>query len=70
MLSIFQDLAKKDDGNTEKSDDETEKKAGSGEEEEEIEEAEYEEDIEEVGLHLITRNYAKCAKCKHKKRQS
>lgn len=62
MLSIFQDLAKKDDGNTEKSDDETEKKAGSGEEEEEIGEAEYdEEDIEEVGLHL--RNLKLCKMC-------
>lgn len=54
--SIFQDLAKKDDGNPEKSDDETEKKAGNEEEEEEIEEEEHEEDIEEVGSQMITWN--------------
>lgn len=54
LLSIFQDLAKKDDGNPEKSDDETEKKARNEEEEEEIEEEEYEEDIEEVGSQMIT----------------
>lgn len=47
--SIFQDLAKKDDGNPEKSDDETEKKAENEEEGEDIEEEQDEEDIEEVG---------------------
>lgn len=50
LLSIFQDLAKKDDGNPDKSDDETEKKAENEDEEGAIEEEEYEEeDIEEVG---------------------
>uniref|UniRef100_A0A3Q3VVV9 DNA-directed RNA polymerase III subunit n=1 Tax=Mola mola TaxID=94237 RepID=A0A3Q3VVV9_MOLML len=47
LLSIFQDLEKKNDKNPDKSDDETEKKAGNEDEEEEIEEEEYEEDIEE-----------------------
>lgn len=47
-------MAKKDEGNPQKSDDETEKKAGS-EEEDEIEEEGYdEEDIEEVGLCMRT----------------
>lgn len=50
-LSTLQDLAKKDEGNPEKSDDETEKKAGKEDEEEEVDAEEYEEeDIEEVGL--------------------
>nr|XP_046243048.1 DNA-directed RNA polymerase III subunit RPC7 [Scatophagus argus] len=48
ILSKLDELAKKDDGNPEKSDDETEKKPGNENEEEEIEEDEYdEEDIEE-----------------------
>ncbi|XP_030272069.1 DNA-directed RNA polymerase III subunit RPC7 [Sparus aurata] len=47
VLSKLDELAKNDDGNPEKSDDETEKKKGN-EDEEEIEEEEYEEeDIEE-----------------------
>lgn len=51
LTSILKELAKKDDGNPEKSDDETEKKPG---EEEEIEEEEYDdEDIEEVRLTMI-----------------
>lgn len=54
-VCIGQDMAKKDEGNAQKSDDETEKKAGSGEEGDEIEEEGYdEEDIEEVGLHART----------------
>lgn len=52
LILIFQALAKKGDGNPEKSDDETEKKPGD-EDEEEIEGEEYdEEDIEEVRLKL------------------
>ncbi|XP_035514943.1 DNA-directed RNA polymerase III subunit RPC7 [Morone saxatilis] len=48
ILSKLEELAKKDDGNPEKSDDETEKKTGNKDEEEEIEAEEYEEeDIEE-----------------------
>ncbi|KAK2837426.1 hypothetical protein Q5P01_014638 [Channa striata] len=48
MLSKLDELAKQDDGNAEKSDEETEKKTGKEDEEEEIEEDEYdEEDIEE-----------------------
>ncbi|KAK2902247.1 DNA-directed RNA polymerase III subunit RPC7 [Channa argus] len=47
MLSKLDELAKQDDGNTEKSDDETEKKTGKEDEEEEIEEEYDEEDIEE-----------------------
>lgn len=55
IFGLFQELAKKDDGNPEKSDDETEKKKGNKEEEEEIEAEEYdEEDIEEVGLQMMT----------------
>lgn len=55
ILSVYQDMAKKDEGGPQKSDDETEKKAGSGEEEDEIEEEGYdEEDIEEVGLPMRT----------------
>lgn len=51
LPSICQDMAKKDEGNPQKSDDETEKKAGSGAEDDEVEEEVYdEEDIEEVGL--------------------
>ncbi|XP_054466604.1 DNA-directed RNA polymerase III subunit RPC7 [Anoplopoma fimbria] len=45
MLTKLDDLAKKDDGNPEKSDEETEKKPGN--EEEDIEEEYEEEDIEE-----------------------
>ncbi|XP_070761092.1 DNA-directed RNA polymerase III subunit RPC7 [Enoplosus armatus] len=48
MLSKLDELAKKDDGNPEKSDDETGKKKENKDDEEEIEEEEYdEEDIEE-----------------------
>ncbi|XP_075895193.1 DNA-directed RNA polymerase III subunit RPC7 [Nelusetta ayraudi] len=48
MLTKLEDMAKKDEGNPQKSDDEAEKKAGSGDEEDEIEEEGYdEEDIEE-----------------------
>ncbi|KAG7243924.1 hypothetical protein INR49_006079 [Caranx melampygus] len=48
VLSKLDELAKKDDGNPEKSDDEAEKKPRNEEEEEEVEEEEYdEEDIEE-----------------------
>lgn len=49
-LIIFQELAKVEDGKTEKSDDETEKKPGEEDDEEEgVGEEEYEEeDIEEV----------------------
>ncbi|XP_068994520.1 DNA-directed RNA polymerase III subunit RPC7 [Embiotoca jacksoni] len=48
MLTKLDELAKKDDGNPEKSDDETEKKKGKEEEEEELEAEAYdEEDIEE-----------------------
>ncbi|XP_040898953.1 DNA-directed RNA polymerase III subunit RPC7 [Toxotes jaculatrix] len=48
MLRKLDALAKKDDGNPEKSDDETEKKTGNEDEEEEIEEEDYEEeDVEE-----------------------
>lgn len=48
VLSKLDELAKKDDGTAEKSDDETEKKTRNKDEEEEIEEEEYdEEDIEE-----------------------
>lgn len=54
-MSIFQELEKKDDGNLEKSDDETKKKTGNEDDEEEIEAEEYdEEDIEEVRLHMTT----------------
>lgn len=54
LTSILKELAKRDDGNPEKSDDETEKKPGKEGEEEEIEEEEYEEeDIEEVRLTMI-----------------
>ncbi|XP_049433895.1 DNA-directed RNA polymerase III subunit RPC7 [Epinephelus fuscoguttatus] len=48
VLSKLDELAKRDDGNPEKSDDETEKKKGNEEDEEEIEAEEYdEEDVEE-----------------------
>ncbi|KAM8886068.1 DNA-directed RNA polymerase III subunit RPC7 isoform 2-T2 [Spinachia spinachia] len=47
MLNKLDNLAKKDEGNTEKSDDETEKKTGNEEEEEDIEEDIEEEDVEE-----------------------
>ncbi|XP_023274154.1 DNA-directed RNA polymerase III subunit RPC7 [Seriola lalandi dorsalis] len=47
MLNKLDELAKKDEGNPEKSDDETEKKTRNEDGEEEIEEEEYEEDIEE-----------------------
>lgn len=54
---MCQDMAKKDEGNPQKSDDEAEKKAGSGNEEDEIEEEGYdEEDIEEVRLCLTNEN--------------
>ncbi|XP_037536424.1 DNA-directed RNA polymerase III subunit RPC7 [Nematolebias whitei] len=46
VLNKLEELAKKDDGNPEKSDDETEKKTGN-EDEEEIEAEEYDEEIEE-----------------------
>lgn len=50
-LLTLQHLAKEDEGNPEKSDDETEKKAGNEDGEEEVDAEEYEEeDIEEVGL--------------------
>ena len=56
--STFQELAKKDDGNAEKSDDENEKekeKKKNEDEEEEIEGEEYdEEDVEEVSIQIIT----------------
>lgn len=58
ILSIFQDLAKKADGNPEKSDEETEKKAEDDRKDEEIDEEEYEEeDIEEVGLEHAIRPF-------------
>lgn len=51
-MLIFKELAKKGDGNPEKSDEETEKKPGD--EEEEIEGEEYdEEDIEEVNYFIF-----------------
>lgn len=55
-------MEKKDEGDPQKSDDEKEKKAGSGEEDEIEEEGYDEEDIEEVGLLSRTRNllWLKC----------
>ncbi|XP_041792967.1 DNA-directed RNA polymerase III subunit RPC7 [Chelmon rostratus] len=48
MMTKLDELEKKDDGNLEKSDDETKKKTGNEDDEEEIEAEEYdEEDIEE-----------------------
>lgn len=52
LLSLCQDMAKKDEGNPQKSDDEAEKKAGSGDEEDEIEEEGYDEEDIEVRLHM------------------
>lgn len=49
-------MAKKDEGQPQKSDDETEKKAGSGDEEDEIEEEAYDEEDIEVGLRMRTLN--------------
>jgi len=49
-MLIFQKLDKTEEGNPEKSDDETEKKTGN--EDEEIEEEAYEEEDVEVGLHI------------------
>lgn len=55
FLTLLQNIAKKDEGDPQKSDDEAEKKAGSGEEEDQIEEEGIdEEDIEEVGLCMRT----------------
>lgn len=65
ISSIFQDLAKKADGNPEKSDEETEKKAEDESKDEEIDEEYEEEDIEEVGLELTIRPF-KCIKCNPK----
>lgn len=68
LLSICQDMAKKDEGNPQKSDDEAEKKAGSGDEEDEIEEEGYDEEDVEVRLRMRTWNcYCTSVECKRKR---